>query len=376
MIIIRSVLAAEISCEFAIFALWFHLRSSRVNSMRISLLVSLLVIFASASMAQDAVLIEDAADVTSHLADDPLQLKINEWPVPWKNTRPRDPDLAPDGSIWLVGQGGDYVARFDPASEEFSRHELPRGTGPHTVIVDRNGLLWIAGNRQAYIGRMDPNTGELTRFTMPDKSARDPHTMVFSGPDEIWFTLQLSNYVGRLDKRNGDVDLVAMESEGARPYGIKMDSKGRPWIALLGTHGLATIDPATRELKVAYLPRKAARLRRLAITRDDIVWYTDYSEGYFGSYYPQTGEFKEWKTPSEKSGPYAMAADKQGRIWFVETSPDPNQLVGFDPQSETIFSVTPIPSGAGSVRHMVYDQQSNSLWFGTDTNNLAQAMLP
>jgi virginiamycin B lyase len=200
--------------------------------------------------------------------------------------------------------------------------------------------------------------------------------MVFNNNNEIWFTMQWSNYVARLNKRSGDVDLVQMQSEKARPYGIKLDSNNHPWIALLGTNGLATVDPKTLALQVVYLPREEARLRRLAITADDLVWYTDYNGGYFGRYDPGTSTFREWKTPSERSGPYAMASDRSGRIWFVETSPNPNLLVGFDPRIEMIFSVTPIPSGGGAVRHMVYDENSNSLWFGTDTNNLAQALLP
>lgn len=319
---------------------------------------------------------EEEVIIINPMVDDPLQIEINEWPVPWQDTRPRDPDIAPDGSIWLVGQGGDYAARFDPTSQEFSRKALPPGTGPHNLIVDRDGSLWIAGNRQAFIGHMNSVTGKLSRFTMPDDTARDPHTLVFSGHNEIWFTLQWSNFVGRLNKRTGHIDLVPMQSEKARPYGIKVDSTGHPWVALLGTNGLATIDPKTLKLEVVYLPRKDARLRRLVITNDDAVWYTDYAQGYIGRYAPESGEFSEWKTPSERAGPYAMASDRSGRIWFVETWPEPNLLVGFDPLAGTFFSVTPIPSGAGSVRHMVYDQATNSLWFGTDTNNLAQALLP
>ncbi|MDX1379710.1 MAG: hypothetical protein R3233_01250, partial [Xanthomonadales bacterium] len=89
-----------------------------------------------------------------------------------------------------------------------------------------------------------------------------------------------------------------------------------------------------------------------------------------------TQSFKEYRNPSEKSGPYAMAADSKGRVWYVETHPDPNLLIGFDPATEQVFSKTPVPSGAGAVRHMVYEPATNSLWFGTDTNNLAQARLP
>jgi virginiamycin B lyase len=319
---------------------------------------------------------EETGEVINPIVENPVQLEITEWPVPWTDTRPRDPDVAPNGVIWLVGQGGDYAARFDPETGEFRRRDLPPGTGPHNLIIDRDGTIWIAGNRQAFIGKMNYTSGELTRFMMPDEAARDPHTLVFSGRDEIWFTLQWSNMVGRLNKNDGHVDLVPLHTEQARPYGIRIDSRGRPWVALLGTNALATVNPRTLELTTISLPRDDARLRRLAITHDDAVWYTDYAEGHIGRYDPESGEFREWKTPSEKAGPYAMAADNLGRVWFVETWPQPNLLVGFDPLFGTFFSVTPIPSGGGAVRHMVYDPDRNSLWFGTDTNNLAQAVLP
>ena len=168
-------------------------------------LIPLLILFAATAMAQ--VPVERDETTINPIVENPLQVEITEWPVPWKDTRPRDPDVAPNGVIWLVGQGGDYAARFDPSSGEFRRKDLPPGTGPHNLIIDWDGTVWIAGNRQAFIGRMNYTTGEVTRFTMPDETARDPHTMVFSGKDEIWFTMQWGNKVGRLNKKSGQVDL-------------------------------------------------------------------------------------------------------------------------------------------------------------------------
>jgi virginiamycin B lyase len=321
-----------------------------------------------------AALAQQGGDVSPLSAvNSPVQ--IQEWTVPWKDSRPRDPDVAPNGTIWLVGQGGDYVGHFDPKTQEFTKFELPPGTGPHNVIVDKDAFLWIAGNRQGYIGKMNPNTGEVTRYTMPD-NINDPHTLVFSGRDTIWFTAQWSNVIGRMDKRSGAVEQVSVPVDKARPYGIKLDSSGRPWVALLGTNAIATVDPKTMALEVIATPREATRVRRIAVTPDDSVWYTDYSEGYLGRYVPATGEFTEWRNPSAKSGPYAIANDDQGRVWQVETWAEPNNFVGFDPASEQFFSQTPVPSGGGAVRHMVFDERSNSIWFGTDTNNLGQAVLP
>ena len=77
-------------------------------------LILMLTLFTAAAMAQIPVVeMEDAIPVNP-IVEDPLQVEITEWPLPWKDTRPRDPDVAPNGVIWLVGQGGDYATRFDP----------------------------------------------------------------------------------------------------------------------------------------------------------------------------------------------------------------------------------------------------------------------
>jgi len=74
---------------------------------------------------------------------------ISEWIVPWEDSRPRDPYVAPDGSIWFVGQRSDYVANLNPLTGNFRQLPLESGAGPHNVIVSKDGTLWYAGNRAA-----------------------------------------------------------------------------------------------------------------------------------------------------------------------------------------------------------------------------------
>ncbi|MGH7504340.1 MAG: virginiamycin B lyase family protein [Longimicrobiales bacterium] len=300
---------------------------------------------------------------------------IEEFPVAWEG-RPRDPYVGPEGRVWFVGQAGNYIGQFDPATEQFKRYEIDEGTHPHNLIVDTDGMVWYAGNRNAMIGKLDPATGEITRYPMPDPAARDPHTLVFDDAGHIWFTVQGGNFIGRLDKATGRIELVSSKTPESRPYGIKLDSQGRPWINLFGTNKLATIDPETMALREIELPRPDARSRRISITSDDMIWYVDYAGGFLGRYDPSTEEFQEWPAPSgAQSQPYAMGQDAEGRIWFVETGVDPNQFVGFDPETEEFFSVSKIPSGGGAVRHMMFHEPTHTFWFGTDTNNLARAMI-
>lgn len=302
-------------------------------------------------------------------------LDIKEWPVEWQG-RPRDPFVDGQNRVWFVGQGGNYLAYFDPKSETFKRYEIEAGTHPHNLIVDASGAVWYAGNRNGRIGRLDPNTGDIKTFMMPDPAAGDPHTLVFDKKGDIWFTVQGGGFVGRLATATGEVKLVPTGAR-TRPYGIRVAADGRPWIVLFGTNKLATVDPATMELSTVDLPRAEARPRRLEVTGDGRVWYVDYADGYLGAYDPKTGEFEEWRAPSaERSRPYATELDAQGRIWFVETGVQPNLFVGFDPKTETFFGSTPIPSGGGTVRHMMYHAPTHTIWFGTDTENIGRAVLP
>lgn len=320
------------------------------------------------------------ANAQSHLADPELR----EWVVPYAESRPRDPMVAPDGDVWFVGQRSGYVAELDPETGDFRKFDLD-GTNPHNLIIDPSGTIWYAGNagdNARHIGRMDPETGEIEQFMMPDERARDPHTLVFDSQGDIWFTVQGGNFVGRLDVESGEVQLVeSLQVEGrrgnsSRPYGIVIDSNDRPWIALFNTNHVATVNPETFELETFELPENALP-RRLVVTSDDIVWYGDWTRGTLGRLDPATGEVTEYPLPSGTDArPYAMAADDSDRIWIVETGVRPNKFVGFDPATAEYFSEVEVESGGGTIRHMYFDAETNAIWFGADTNTVGVAKLP
>ena len=74
-----------------------------------------------------------------------------DWEVPFGG-RPRDPYVAPDGSVFFVGQSGNYIGRLDPRGGTFTRFEIDSGTNPHNLIIDRDGNVWYSGNRNGMIG--------------------------------------------------------------------------------------------------------------------------------------------------------------------------------------------------------------------------------
>lgn len=303
----------------------------------------------------------------------PMTAVLQEWDVPWgSSTRPRDPSVAPDGQVWFVGQQDDYAARFDTASKQFKRFDLPDGAGPHTVLVDGFGRPWYTGNADTHIGRIDPVTGAIKEFPTP--GASDPHTLTFAPDGGLWFSAQNANRLGRLDTSTGAVVLLTPPTSGARPYGILTAPDGMIWCVLFGTNKLARIDPVAKTLVEIPLARTSSRPRRIGVTSDGAIWYVDFSGGYLGRYDPKTGGNRDWRCPAgASSAPYSMTVDDRDRIWVMETGPSPNRLVGFDPAAETFTAPQPLQSGGGTVRHMIFHKPTRAIWFATDAGTLGRA---
>ena len=297
---------------------------------------------------------------------------------PAKDGRPRDPAVAPDGSVFFVGQTGNYIARLDPKTGVFKKFEIDSGAHPHTCIVDAKGMVYYSGNTNGTIGRLDPKTGQVTRWTVGE-GIRDPHTMVFDRKGNIWFTAQGSNGIGYFDVAAGTFKVIKPPvPAGSRrpttnPYGIALDSKGRPWINLFATNMVATVDPQTFELKTYPLASDSTLNRRIAITSDDRVYYTDYRRGALGRLDPKTGKVDEWPLPGGRASlPYGMTVDDQDRIWIAETGTQPNKLVGFDPKSNRVFSYSDIPGTPNTVRYMIFDKKTKMIWFGNDAGTISK----
>src|ERR1700745_2877813 len=70
-----------------------------------------------------------------------LSVTIKEYEVPTPKSRPHDPAVAPDGSLWYTGQGAKKLGPFDPKTGAFKEYPLktpnsgPR-RGQHLVHCD------------------------------------------------------------------------------------------------------------------------------------------------------------------------------------------------------------------------------------------------
>jgi virginiamycin B lyase len=278
---------------------------------------------------------------------------IKEWDVPTPNSRPHDPAVAPDGSLWYTGMHSNTIGRLDPATGKIKEYPLKTpDSGPHGLIADKEGDIWFTANYKSYIGKLNPRSGEVQEYPMPDPAAKGPHTPVFDQKGLLWFTVEEGSFVGRLDPISGAIKLKQPPTPHSLPYGIAINSSGIPFFCEFGTNKLASISPDTMQITEYMLPT-GARPRRIAITADDIIYYTDFARGRLARFNPKSKKVDEWVSPGgTSSAPYGITVTPDGNVWYTESGVQPNTIVRFDSKTKS-FQAWPIPSGGGVVRNMV-----------------------
>ena len=106
-----------------------------------------------------------------------LSVQVKEYEVPTPKSRPHDPAVAPDGSLWYTGQAVNKLGRLDPQTGQFKEYPLKTpGSGPHGLVADAEGNIWFTAIAGGYVGKLDPQSGEISEYRPSSPTEIDPHT--------------------------------------------------------------------------------------------------------------------------------------------------------------------------------------------------------
>jgi virginiamycin B lyase len=186
------------------------------------------------------------------------------------------------------------------AAQDMQVYPLAPGTQPRAVAVGPGGAVWYAG--AGAVGRLDPADRTLRRIALPSD---------------------------------------------AQPSAIAVAADGAPWVADAGRELILRIDPASAEIKAYALPKfhSHAELNTVAVAADGAVWFTG-SSGIYGRVIPATGN-TEWYDAPRGRGPVALAAARDGTIYFASTAA--SYVARIDPRGAGGWSLTfvgpPLPAG-------------------------------
>ncbi len=93
-----------------------------------------------------------SAGPRANVAD--VKITIREWGAPTPKSRPHDPAVAPDGSLWFTEQFVNKLGWLDPATGAIREFPLKTETsGPHGLVADR---VYIACSGVNKVGIVEP----------------------------------------------------------------------------------------------------------------------------------------------------------------------------------------------------------------------------
>jgi virginiamycin B lyase len=97
--------------------------------------------------------------------------KIQMWPTPTPNSRPRRGRVDSQDRLWFGEYRGNKIGMFDPKTEQFQEWPAPSPwDAPYDVAPAKNGEVWSSGISSDHIMRLYPATGQIIEYLLPSKT--------------------------------------------------------------------------------------------------------------------------------------------------------------------------------------------------------------
>ena len=239
-----------------------------------------------------------------------------------------------DGHIFMTPSNQRRMIEFDPATKQFTVHELSEGLYPHTVRVDAQDRVWFTLALSNQIGMLDRKSGEFTAIDLPARNWREALT-IWAMDVLFW----LAEYGLPLNK----FPIDSIFSGVPLPYGIDVSpADGSIWFARLHANDIGRIDPENLKYELYGVPHMGTR--RLRIGADGVVWVGLFAEGALMRVDPETRAMTVIPMATQPEGsdtPYSLNVDRRRNIvWVTGTASD--TLQAYD-VARGSWSVFPLP---------------------------------
>jgi streptogramin lyase len=243
-------------------------------------------------------------------------------------------ESAKDGHIFITPSAQRRIVEFDPATKEFTLHEIGGGFYPHTIRMDGKDRVWFTLALSNQIGMLDRSTGRFTLYDLPTRGFRE------------WLNVRLIGVLFRLI--NWGVPLshwlpIDRAATGTPlPYGIDVTPDGKVWFARLHTDEIGVLDPDSGEVTMIRTPFKGPR--RLRADAEGNLWIAAFPESAIARYVPSSGQFTRFDLPVRPSGsdtPYSLNVDRpRGIVWVNGNQSDSLYALDISSGSWRVFPLS------------------------------------
>ena len=189
--------------------------------------------------------------------------KLMSWGVPLAKWLPVDRaatgtplpygiDITPDGKVWFARLHTDEIGSIDPVSGEIKMFATPF-KGPRRLRTDAAGKLWITAFPESAIARFDPATAQFTRFDLPlrPQGADTPYALNVDRPRGIvWVNGNQSDSLYTFDIASQAWQQIPMPRRVTFTRDVEFEPDGTAYTAIAHFPGWQVEDGQSTMIRV------------------------------------------------------------------------------------------------------------------------------
>jgi copper transport protein len=249
--------------------------------------------------------------------------------------------------------------RLSELKTDITEYTLPDAAAPLMPVYDGDDTIWLSDSSQPRLWKFSISKGLFTQYQFEGK------TTVFLklDGDKIWFTDTPDGKIGYFDISAEQFHIVPLPTKSL-PISLETDRDGNLWIALVDQHSLLRYDPVSGQFQEYKTPTNPSG--PVALTRDQngLIWFAESQGGKIGAINPSTGKIQEYSPSEPLKEPFFLLFDRDGTVLVSEHTS--LQVVRFNPYLETFSGVVRVPDTNALPFALATDKFSN-IWIAQHT---------
>jgi len=202
---------------------------------------------------------------------DPATEEVQVFPLP---AGVRDANLNTatfdaQGILWFTGQLG-YYGRLDPANGEIVVYQAPKGRGPYGITTTPDGTVYFVSLGNNYLASIDPATGEAAVLEPPTPK-QGARRVWADSVGRLWISEWYAGQVGMYDPASNTWKEWKLPGDQPLAYAVYVDENDMVWLSDFGANALVRFNPQDESFELFPLTEVDSNVRQLH-GREGEVW--------------------------------------------------------------------------------------------------------
>ena len=314
---------------------------------------------------------------------------LTDYPLNWPSEQSGSTHelVISEQFIFVTGQKMDLVAKLDYQGTIHEYYQMPKGSGPHGLLIDRDGNLWVSLEFKGSVVQLDAKgtiVQEIDVMMSVEGSEKKinpaPHGIALDASgNSIWFTGKRTSTVGKFDLKTKAVQHFQLENLAALPIFLNAGPDNSLWGTELLSNAILKVD---KEGSISEYTIPTKNSRPIGIIPDptnSAMWFTQ-EAGMNIAKIDMDGTITEYPVPALQKNDIlaSLSFDKEHNLWvqvYVDhnnPSPTgPDYLIQFDKSIltasgnaayEVPYSIHIVPT-QHTMMHRIRMDYNGNLWY-------------